>query len=595
MPVISLPDELLEALDRVPDISDFVSPFPSSATLADERWDKVLEALGGGEGPLSRAGAIAQTRAMQGLMKIKAIQVGDLRADWIPQLVDIPLTLPNGAKEIVDGLFSQRVISLFSSKPDPQAIVGAAMQTGVAVAQDFLSAVPVYGQIANAIVGVAAFFSRLFRKPRTEVLRRVPWREYSEDSDTDFVRNVLASSFETVDWTDLFSPPMKVSGHWSFERGVKPETYAWGTFRPAGNELLPDWTGYPGAMPGTQRTTASMQMVLDTKQMGGVLGIDEWSTTDTGDFYPATSQFLGSAWQMVERRGNPDMYKVRTDVLGDRWRDYFESMWEDWVTQYNKLVSSNDQLSRLQGAVLGRAMGNFIVMRTADSQPWGPATAYNQAQNVGYFHPGILQVGPYDLDHFAVTCGENSDCWFARRRQFGFIWDAVVKPAIDRVRAAQRYNLERSLVCAYVRCDGPDRYAAFEDADLRARCNDMRKLLLSHEDRFRVRLEDVDNVDPAFADDLRASGVKEDSWQKGRGAHRMVAAMPFVPKYTAEPPSRSPGPQGGFTGDAILADAIHKLEDAPAPVWPQILAGTVVVALIGGTVYLVRRGNAFAL
>jgi hypothetical protein len=100
---------------------------------------------------------------------------------------------------------------------------------------------------------------------------------------------------------------------------------------------------------------------------------------------------------------------------------------------------------------------------------------------------------------------------------------------------------------------GLPRYGAFDDTsapigtgfdtfgqELRERCKHAREVLLTRDLRFKVRLEDVDAIDPPFAARLRASGVKEDSWK-----HPVMRITSGADLGEAEPVPPSQGPQGG--------------------------------------------------
>lgn len=612
-----LPEELERALQGVG--SQFFSSFPSYDFQQNTQWKYLVDA---GLGATASNAATGQKNAMQILMKLKTQFAGDLRSDWLPQVVDIPVLLPDGGMDIVGGLFDQ--LTSFPSQADAKGIETAAINTGLAIAQNFLSAVPVYGQMASAVIGFAKMFISLFTQKEEVIIRRAPWEQYSRDTDTDVVNQVLKGVFEGFDWTPCFSPPTSSSAGWKFEKAKENYQRVWAPLLPEGKDRWKvDWTQGVGFLPGTQRMVRTSQgiLLLDKNNQGEPKGIDAWSTTETGDFYPATSQFLTSAWQMVMRGGNPDMYKVQAAALHDTWADHFGSMWDDWKDTYQRLQDGGTK-KWYEALLLGRMMGTYIVSRRYDHEAWAPADAYYQADNEAFFHPRIEDIGPYDTEHYAINCQEGSDCAYARNRQYRYIWPAIVRPALSRLRNRQWWYLSRSLVCAYVRpidVAGKPAYSAFQDPTpagggeswgqkLTRRCLEMRQVLLSHPERFKVRLADVDYIDPQFAQQLRQSGVKEDSWRY-TGPHTQLAqgsiASTGLGNDNEPPPDPEPGAEGGFPGAKFIigkldappwAGGIHEsvLQRragglTPSEVMTGVLKGTLMITVIGGGIWVVNN------
>ncbi|MCY0994350.1 hypothetical protein OV203_44910 [Nannocystis sp. ILAH1] len=145
--------------------------------------------------------------------------------------------------------------------------------------------------------------------------------------------------------------------------------------------------------------------------------------------------------------------------------------------------------------------------------------------------------------------------------EFASPFDALIHPTLNRLRLQQERSLQTTLVCAYVRHQkvGPlEAYGAFRGADgspaakLAKLCEDMRARLLTHPLRFRVALADVQDIDPAFADQLRASGVTGGPLDFGKSLG-LAAAAQLV--ESAEPPPAGEPPQGGvpFRGELVKA------------------------------------------
>lgn len=137
-------------------------------------------------------------------------------------------------------------------------------------------------------------------------------------------------------------------------------------------------------------------------------------------------------------------------------------------------------------------------------------------------------------------------------------YDAIVRPALERLRRQQIAALKTTVVCAYVRPvpvgDRPA-YGAFaaqqpgpDGVDLRQICIDMRKQLLASDKRFLVNLDDARAIDPNFADALQASGVTG-TWRDRTRA--MGVRGPLVDGAAPPPPGEEP--QGGVPfGDELV-------------------------------------------
>lgn len=159
-------------------------------------------------------------------------------------------------------------------------------------------------------------------------------------------------------------------------------------------------------------------------------------------------------------------------------------------------------------------------------------------------------------------------------------WSAIIRPALDRQRAQQERALRTTLVCAYVRpvdTGGMPAYGAFRDPELRALCQSMREVLLTHPRRYQVNLKDVDAIDPAFAVRLRNSGVTGSlqDFQKGL----TFGSAPLI--NDAPPPPDNVAPQGGLPFAAELGALLHNpmaLKTIAAVIGGGALAGLGVIA-----------------
>ena len=138
---------------------------------------------------------------------------------------------------------------------------------------------------------------------------------------------------------------------------------------------------------------------------------------------------------------------------------------------------------------------------------------------------------------------------------------AITTPACNALRRAQMRALEASLVCAYVRpvpTKGPlgdlPAYAAFtQDDELRDRCREVRELLLKHDSRHDVSLDDVDAIDPAFAARLRAAGVTGE-----KRPLKKSAGKPLVAPSGKDEPAQEPADGLGFDDVRLLGVPVRR-------------------------------------
>ncbi len=306
---------------------------------------------------------------------------------------------------------------------------------------------------------------------------------------------------------------------------------------------------------------------------------------DTGAFFPAFAGIAGQLWQQVQQRGNPDMFKVRAFDVRDAWEDYWGAFFEDGFNHLRNLSikkSADDNLSHWLWAALTPYIcvvtqnGKKVVLGmrginrphpgplvTPDIFTDGPGPRWLRTNSLyAEFEDGEQAEGPGDMavqayDGTIVSparlngksgaltvkgtrwpTGEESMSLYQRPDK------AIITPACNALRRAQMRSLEASLVCAYVRPDptkGPlgeslPAYAAFtKDQELRDRCREVRELLLAHDSRHDVALDDVDAIDPAFAARLRKAGVTGKKPPK-----KKASGKPLVTPSGKDEPAQEP-------------------------------------------------------
>lgn len=161
--------------------------------------------------------------------------------------------------------------------------------------------------------------------------------------------------------------------------------------------------------------------------------------------------------------------------------------------------------------------------------------------------------------------------------------EAIIGPACDHMIEMQLRCLDATLVAAYVRpdaVDGKEAHGAFRsNKALHDRCIAVRKLLLTHEARYRVNLKDAEDADPAFAEKLRESGVNNSPAQRSKHLGRLTP----LPGDEGAPLPAPPAPAGGIAFDEIAAPAPR-----PATAWKAALAIGGGTAVAGAAYYWVR-------
>lgn len=142
--------------------------------------------------------------------------------------------------------------------------------------------------------------------------------------------------------------------------------------------------------------------------------------------------------------------------------------------------------------------------------------------------------------------------------QYRSPYEAIIKPALERLRVQQLAALRTTEVCAYVRpleVGGLPAYGAFRDPTLRQLCLDMRARLLTSPRRFCVNLADAQAIDPAYAEQLRQAGVTG-GFKDRTTCLGLALAAPLVDG--AEPPPAGLPPEGGVAFEGTLAGAARR-------------------------------------
>lgn len=336
--------------------------------------------------------------------------------------------------------------------------------------------------------------------------------------------------------------------------------------------------------------------------------------TNVGDYYPSTASTCAMLGSLAGSPGSPDMYKIHVPILLDEWRRAFRSMEDSFIDLWNnpgRLIKdlAGVYISHVRQS-LSHAQSPWVAVQIQPGDKWTIGIPWNAPSNWGIVTPAIYKGGlpgdpagrtealwieedspkspdvpgwPYGATPRQHRCARRNRCdtdlsaeidpETLRREapaapkgyrrmpwpppevdaaKYSSPFEAIVKPALDRLRLQQVRSLRRTLVCAYVRpveTAGHPAYGAFRDKELRDLCLQVREVLLTHPLRFRLNLKDVEAIDPAFAVRLKQSGVTggPGDFSKSLG---ISAGAPLI--AGAEQPPDNEAPQGGipFVDDA---------------------------------------------
>lgn len=559
----------------------FFSPFPSEDALLDAKLQAILgaEASGGttvGAELLTKLGGQAWNGFSQLLWKTKLTVVGDVTEALFRQIASF------ASDGSVRGIVAE-VPFLLSA--DPARQLEALSRVGMDLALRAASAVPVAGWIVGLVVAIAKVVAAIWNAnlPAEEKARRLPWQGYTQGSDEYLTSAIILNTYvPTLDWTPIFAPPTDLVP-WRGAEGVNSDGATLGTiFAPVAPDAqgsLRDkvaWSSGVGVLPGTFRLAGIVQSMrvpqpadslLRYYASGQLIRVGD-RVTQTGDFYPLTSQAGGQLWQQARRFGSPDAFKIDAAQLLTAWGDWFSALYEsalgqgfgDLLLPYLAYQVGKEWVIGVDAAGVLRPESDQGLVPLITPQIWQQGLATPATRTPCLFQETGKQ--PYEQLTFPTKFNRDGGGVLAappppapvrgRRcvpwppgelllRKYCRVDDAIVLPELQALKQLQRSSLWRSLVSAYVRpLDGPAGAAgaAFRDASLRDACIEARKALLAHPARHGVDLPTALIVDPEFGAALRDSGVSD------KPVLRAPPPSILDPKAPA-PPDPGP-PQGGI-------------------------------------------------
>ncbi len=493
-----------------------------------------------------------------------------------------------------------------------------AASAAIAIGMAALSALGPFGQAAAAIVGFAAFLVRQFKGKaqltkleEQERLQKLyeempPLQTPGEETDSALVRSQVLPTLQTGSWTKLFSPRFDPRAEWV---GVPREGGF--AFAPGKRESGQDPFGNPlevftpsagvGYVPGFQKITSVIQVgihPLDPKithwrDVSGPWPINASRVRDVGDFYVNTSRLCNVAWEWVTKRAkSQDLYKVfiGAETSGDdrclhyRWKSYCQGGYDflhmnavEWANprggQFGGRVKDPDNPQWLFGSAIGCAIGSWSCWKKSSGK-------YVQTFPFGYSY---AQMGP--TQGAPLGCIVDPATALVRaggRPCLTTIYETHIRKTLNKVRQRQIWNLRHTPICAVVR-EGWD---AFRDPVLKELLQRARKILLTHDIRFTVSLNDVPEGE-TFVHEGETHDWKDLLRKRGVKAIPTVNALRAGPTAQLEPATEDE-PE---IPEPLVA--MPWTDHVPVPWWRSKAAetATLVAVLAGGAYGAYRYAN----
>lgn len=418
-----------EIFDDVP--PSYQSPFPDEDTALDGKYQAFLATANAEGATISDQFAVQQageafTTILAICNKEKAIVVGDLLNDWLPKVAW--MGKGNAGASIPMGLFAEVPWGRLSGM-EPDEVVKVMGGAALTVAMTTMAAIPVYGQIATALVGAGRLMYRFFTSKEAAAVKRLalPWTDYSRGKDEDWVKTVKNSIFRTTNWTALFAPPFERQP-WRVSLHGTDKNPKGLVFMPTDKAGDPAWatTGL-GCMPGTFRVAGQVQGVPPKSQPAALIrsmtrpkGITPRSVpipwrqelTMCGDFLPSLAQLGAATWQQVQAAGNPDMYKVSPSLLMKAWEKFFENLYstaQQAMYDAGGTIGATVGFDSYQAAnLVSQLVEPYLCHRLRGPGPDFYAGPWELGVPEGYrphglFHEKIFQLGPVEKQ-FQNSC-----------------------------------------------------------------------------------------------------------------------------------------------------------------------------------------------
>jgi len=409
------------------------------------------------------------------------------------------------------------------------------LTTMIGIAATALSVIPVYGQIAAALIGLGLTIASMFdgggQRPRTFL----PCQSWQEETNDEAFKNLRKYTKNRNDWTDIFRPRFKgelslqICKHkdglhglvWGLGDGQVPHVRKEGNRFGFGSDGEFVSTGGIGMIPGGQKIYSLMQSTpldyrtgkgkkgpnyLNAKGRKGIFeercggGDNDVMSIDVGQFYPTVAQAGVTLWDFMFQRGAA-MYSVDVDRLGNEWIEFFQSIWGGveylWANPefYGSSTDNSDvgygrgfwegalqQITRNYGVGMGGSIGAIGA--------WAPNGCRGPLQNE-------------DRQTFL----DNS------------VLSGIILPALSKLKHVQNWHLQHTTMAAYLPINGGKNanpldqgngndgkiMGAFRSSEqLRAEFSDSRARILQGPLKYEVRLQDV--LDETYRKQIEDAG-----------------------------------------------------------------------------------------
>ncbi len=399
-------------------------------------------------------------------------------------------------------------------------------QQGIRVALDTMSAVPVVGAIAQAIVNIGSLiYEAINAIDKTPELVKLPLQEPSAETDASQVNDILRGHLSTRDLTQVFMP--RFVGDWhvqireggfAFARGFD----GWERRRDGGWEQ-PRFTvpnmGPLGFIPGGQQVTSVIQVQTPRGWSyghvpDGAFGRGDWGE-DVGGFYGALNSAVVALWTNA-LKSSPSMYTINTSLLRDAWSDYYEAWFDKLVWWWSHTPGGRGYVGT----------GWRQVLLDASLQ--------------AFVSDGIKAKVPHDLLEYW-----NPESEIAPTSTESSVYGRIIDPACKQLKQYQLATIEHSTMAAYLRDD----FGALRDLAVKHAYVSARKNILQSDLRFNVNMRDV--IDKEYRQALLDAGVKPgnvgyDFATPTEGDDGGKKIVKFIPQKDRAPlPPRGGAPLGG--------------------------------------------------
>jgi hypothetical protein len=428
------------------------------------------------------------------------------------------------------------------------AVTGLAADVGVALT-DAAVAIPIIGALVKIGVSLAKVIRQQVKDGKPGTGHRDIYSEMSpmtyELADDYGQGNNLLGFGRSGDWTDAFMP---TNSEPIFR--IAPLSGTQGGHR---------WWADPGQglglMPGIADQLGVYQSVHRSPQT-------------TGDFLPSGRKFATMLWQSVMKPSVQQFY-INSHAVQEAWASWFDALWKfsyvgpaslnlsDHDTQWLRArVQQSASYSRLYECEGGNALRGGTTSDIAPEEATGIKSCLVDWKDPSKgYRPPVFKpesvIKAFPRDKLGKKIGELSG-----------LYSDIVRYVCTIHRERASSTLE-TLVVAYVPSDAPLLAA---DAMLRQKHRDMRTLLLTHPDRFRVELDLVPTGTPndrewlAALDRSRPPGfeaVADVGLKSGKSTGRIGIVPAIVGVYTPPPdapdvgvPEGAETPSGGLDGGA---------------------------------------------